>query len=278
VTNQYSNSVSVIDTATNDVIATVEVGNYPSGIAVSPDGTKVYVTNQYSNSVSVIDTATNSVTSSVAVGLNPNAFGQFICSSPESVFPEANFSSNVTEGYIPLAVQFTDLSQNATGWYWDFGDGNNSTDQNPTHLYSTAGNYTIYLTVSNSNSTSSKDAIINILRATPIITWSNPANLTYGIELNSTQLNAVSSVPGTFNYTLTEGTILSAGDNQNLHVEFTPTDIANYTNASKDVTINVSQANPTIIWNSPVNITYGTPLNDTQLNATATSVNGDQLD
>jgi PKD repeat protein len=40
------------------------------------------------------------------------------------------------------------LSENATGWNWNFGDGTNSTQQNPTHTYSEAGNYTVSLTVS----------------------------------------------------------------------------------------------------------------------------------
>lgn len=44
-------------------------------------------------------------------------------------------------------VSFTDLSTNATGWLWDFGDGNTSTDQNPVHTYSPIGNYTVTLTV-----------------------------------------------------------------------------------------------------------------------------------
>ena len=71
ITNVDSNTVSVIDTATNTVIATVPVGMKPSGVAVSPDGSKVYVTNGYSNSVSVIDTATNTVTATVPVGSIP---------------------------------------------------------------------------------------------------------------------------------------------------------------------------------------------------------------
>ena len=66
-----SNTVSVIDTATNNVTATVNVECGPIGVAVSPDGTKVYVTNAYSNTVSVIDTATNNVTATVPVGSYP---------------------------------------------------------------------------------------------------------------------------------------------------------------------------------------------------------------
>src|SRR5664279_4601844 len=62
ITNYDNNTVSVIDTATNKVTATVPVGIGPEGVAVTPDGKKVYVANNDSNSVSVIDTATNTVT------------------------------------------------------------------------------------------------------------------------------------------------------------------------------------------------------------------------
>ncbi|MEV6841793.1 hypothetical protein AB0N17_46790, partial [Streptomyces sp. NPDC051133] len=45
VTNSISSTVSVIDTATNTVTATVPVGNFPNFVAVSQDGSHVYVTN-----------------------------------------------------------------------------------------------------------------------------------------------------------------------------------------------------------------------------------------
>jgi len=62
-------SVSVIETVTNAVIATVPVGFSPFGVAVTPDGSKVYVANSSSNTVSVIDTVTNAVIATVPVGL-----------------------------------------------------------------------------------------------------------------------------------------------------------------------------------------------------------------
>ncbi|AKB52174.1 hypothetical protein MSBRW_2921 [Methanosarcina barkeri str. Wiesmoor] len=71
IANLESNSVSVIDTATDTVTATVNVGIEPSGAAVSPDGTRVYVTNCMSNSVSVIDAAKNKVIDTVYVGSYP---------------------------------------------------------------------------------------------------------------------------------------------------------------------------------------------------------------
>jgi YVTN family beta-propeller protein len=66
----------VIDTATNKVVATVPVGADPTdsmGVAASPNRNKVYVTNFSSNSVSVIDAATDAVIATVPVGTNPYA-------------------------------------------------------------------------------------------------------------------------------------------------------------------------------------------------------------
>lgn len=54
--------MSVINTTTNTVVGLpIMVGNNPQGIAITPDGTRVYVTNNTSNNVSVIDTATNTI-------------------------------------------------------------------------------------------------------------------------------------------------------------------------------------------------------------------------
>jgi len=64
-------SVSVIDTATNTVTATVGVGLNAQSLAITADGTHVYVACFSANSVFVIDTATNTVTATVAVGFAP---------------------------------------------------------------------------------------------------------------------------------------------------------------------------------------------------------------
>ena len=64
-------TVSVIDTANNTVTATVNVGSNPRGVAVTPAGTRVYVANGGSDTVSIIDIATNTVTATVNVGNQP---------------------------------------------------------------------------------------------------------------------------------------------------------------------------------------------------------------
>jgi len=66
-----------------------------------------------------------------------------------NVAPTANFIADVTTSCSGV-VNFTDLSVNGpTGWSWDFGDGNSSALQHPSHTYTTSGVYTVTLTASN---------------------------------------------------------------------------------------------------------------------------------
>ena len=74
VANGGSDTVSVIDTATQppSVVATVPVGMSPDGVAVTPNGKRVYVANASSNTVLVIGAATNTVVGlPIPVGVNP---------------------------------------------------------------------------------------------------------------------------------------------------------------------------------------------------------------
>lgn len=61
--------------------------------------------------------------------------------------PAANFYAVLTTTSTRTAVQFYDASNYATSWLWDFGDGTTSTEQNPLHLYTAAGTYSVTLTV-----------------------------------------------------------------------------------------------------------------------------------
>ncbi|MBN2432924.1 MAG: beta-propeller fold lactonase family protein [Acidobacteria bacterium] len=71
LTNSGSDNVSVIDVDTQQVMATLPVGDTPLGAAVSPDGAGVYVTNLKSGTVSVIDTSTDTVAGTLPVGARP---------------------------------------------------------------------------------------------------------------------------------------------------------------------------------------------------------------
>ena len=102
-----------------------------------------------------------------------------------------------------------------------------------------------------------------------VITWADPAGIVYGTALSAAQLNATSSVAGTFAYSPPAGTILNAGAGQTLSVTFTPSDLATYAPAAKTVTIDVAKAAPVLTWATPEAVPPGTLLGAAQLNAAA---------
>jgi YVTN family beta-propeller protein len=71
VTTGRGRTVVTIDTATNQPIASVEVGLRPWGIAISADGRTLYTANGPSNDVAIVDVASQKVTARVAVGEGP---------------------------------------------------------------------------------------------------------------------------------------------------------------------------------------------------------------
>ena len=99
-----------------------------------------------------------------------------------SVLPISGFTANVTSGTIPLVVLFTDASKGGviTSWSWNFGDRTNSSEQNPIHTYSAAGNFTVNLTVSNSNGTASKTQRITVQNPKDLPVANFSTNVTSG--------------------------------------------------------------------------------------------------
>ncbi|HET9802861.1 MAG TPA: dockerin type I domain-containing protein [Candidatus Acidoferrum sp.] len=87
-------------------------------------------------------------------------------------------------------------------------------------------------------------ATLAIAKATPIIQWNNPPDITVGAALTSTQLNATANVPGTFTYTPAAGTVLPVGTGQKLSATFAPTDSTDYNSATADVFININSLKP----------------------------------
>jgi len=83
-------------------------------------------------------------------------------------------------------------------------------------------------------------ATLSIAKATPAIQWNNPSDITVGVALGPTQLNATANVPGTFTYLPPAGTVLPVGTAQKLSVAFAPTDSIDYNSASASALINVN--------------------------------------
>jgi gliding motility-associated-like protein len=99
------------------------------------------------------------------------------------------------------------------------------------------------------------DLQFTVNKATPIITWATPADITYGTAITATQLNAQANVPGTFVYdpTLLSATKYDVGPHA-LSVTFTPSDQVNYKTATASVNINVKPIDPVINWTVPATV------------------------
>ena len=83
--------------------------------------------------------------------------------------PVANFTFLISG----LVVAFTDGSLNApVSWSWDFGDSTTSNIQNPSHTYLAAGTYTVKLTVTNADGSSSVTSVVAIIPPVASFTFS----------------------------------------------------------------------------------------------------------
>ncbi|MGA3373913.1 MAG: glycoside hydrolase family 3 C-terminal domain-containing protein [Terracidiphilus sp.] len=107
----------------------------------------------------------------------------------------------------------------------------------------TAGAHTLSVTLTPTDTTdyttATKTVSLTVNQATPTISWATPAAIPYGTALSGTQLDASSTVAGTFAYTPAAGTVLAAGT-QTLSVTLTPTDTTDYTTATAIVSLTVN--------------------------------------
>jgi hypothetical protein len=124
-------------------------------------------------------------------------------------------------------------------------------------------------TDSSDYSTATSTVQLTVNKATPVVTWAAPATIVYGTALSAAQLDASSTVAGTFVYTPAAGAMLMAGP-QTLSVTFTPTDSSDYSTATATVQLTANKAAPTITWAAPAAIVYGTALSAAQLDASST--------
>ncbi|MGI6409663.1 MAG: PKD domain-containing protein [Bacteroidales bacterium] len=110
--------------------------------------------------------------------------------------PIANFEANQTSACGNITVNFTDLStNNPQEWLWNFGDGTSSTEQNPQHFYSEAGEYTVSLTCSNEQG---NDVIV---KENYILLFEKPS-----LSFEVTDESSTGNADGTITLTITGGT------------------------------------------------------------------------
>lgn len=120
--------------------------------------------------------------------------------------PVTSFVLSTTSCKVGTTVQFTDTSTNTPNeWLWNFGDGETSLEQNPTHVYDIDGTYSVRLTSKNaagSNTTSSVDILVTNLNPTVTIA----ANARSGYNPLEVQFTGTSSAIGTWLWNFGDGT------------------------------------------------------------------------
>ncbi len=127
--------------------------------------------------------------------------------------------------------------------------------------YTTLPSYTGTLTATISSATFSTNPSFTdkiIYQQVPPMTWATPAPIVYGTPLSATQLDASSTVAGSFSYSPAAGTVLTAGQHT-LTATFTPNDTVDYTTGTATVTLSVVPASPPITLTTsanPVFMTY----------------------
>ncbi|MCD4819666.1 MAG: PKD domain-containing protein [Candidatus Cloacimonetes bacterium] len=125
----------------------------------------------------------------------------------------ADFEANPTSGLTPLSIEFTDLSSptdSISTWYWDFGDGTDSTYtsflSSFTHIYENAGIFTVSLTVtdnSDSTFTETKTNYITVTEPQPILSVT-PDSLDFEITLTELELYIQNTGTGDLSWSITE--------------------------------------------------------------------------
>ncbi len=120
--------------------------------------------------------------------------------------PQVNFVADDTVGCFNHRVQFTDQtipsnSGSISSWYWDFGDGTNSNVQNPLHVYTLSGNFTVNLTVTQSNGCVSTFTRPQYITVTPGVTADFFSPFPAGCKPPVTiPLQNLTTGPGTLSY------------------------------------------------------------------------------
>jgi gliding motility-associated-like protein len=101
--------------------------------------------------------------------------------------PTVDFGASINAGCFPLRVNFTDFSTGGSApivaWEWDFGDGSISSAQNPSYIYTTAGNYSVTLKVTNAGG------------CTKVVSKPNYMQVSAGVTVNFSNSTATQCKP-----------------------------------------------------------------------------------
>lgn len=194
-------------------------------------------------------------------------------SSPNQVQWEIRIFRTPTNQYFEINMSTIYSAPTAGTVRFDISNG--TAYQNTFSGYTpTVGNSCVLSSDLNGNTwTLYQNSYINITnQILPLTSWPIPANIFTFTPLSSTQLNATSSISGSFIYTPSSGTVLPVGTNS-LNSLYTPIN-ANYTTLNLGNSIIVDKITPVITWATPTDINYLTPLPAGYLNASTSTTTG----
>jgi YVTN family beta-propeller protein len=246
VANSNTNTVSVIDTATNTPVSTITVGANPDAVAITPDGARAYVALR-SGSVVVIDTRTNTVIGSpIPAGFSPSAI---------AVTPDGNrvyVANQGITGTVPGNVTVIDTATNTPGPPISVGGAVNI---NPVAIAITPDGKRVYVACVNSNDIRVIDTASNTMTGSPISTTSGPDGLAFlpdGSRLYVSLSGATNNVrtldPATNAFV---GATLTAGNS--------PEGFGITADGHRAYVANVNSASVSVI-DTPVNAISGSPI------------------
>jgi YVTN family beta-propeller protein len=252
VSDGNSGAVDVID-AKSGAVSVIDSGNMTFGLAVHPDGTRLYLTSMTANVVVVVDLSSNTVTGTINVGALPRDVA-IDTAGTRAYVPNANDN---TVSVIDVAAGSPTINTVLKVINVGLGPRGAALNQSGTRLYVTNQDDN---TVSVIDTTNDGDAVIGTV---------NVGNGPYGIAMHPDgihlyviqRIDNTVSVIDTTNDKDTVTNTISVGKNPYQLGPFF------WTPPSQ------SKATPAITWATPAAITYGTALDSTQLNATA-SYNG----
>lgn len=117
------------------------------------------------NNIEKENTQISNLTTDVAVNeslTNLEQNDEVIQNVESALKPVADFSASISAACVPVAVQFTNASENCNSYLWNFGNGESSSEPNPNFVFNTAGEFTVTLTVKSGSNFSSVSKIITI--------------------------------------------------------------------------------------------------------------------
>ena len=198
-----------------DSIALRGFQNVPSGMSICVSDTMAHPNTAYTAHITgtptvagnfdlkIVARAYSASTQAFLLTMANNMLGQgyssgitLVVNATGTELPIADFSANKTNVAINETITFTDGSAfNPTSWLWDFGDGETSTEQNPTHAYAEAGTYTVQHTVENENGsdTEIKENYITVEQG--IICASDPCPIETDNDFTETSIPYYTSQP-----------------------------------------------------------------------------------